>query len=209
MRVQIKNQIPKIKKIGLLLLGIWFLIFDFCFAQGMLPAKSADKPAPPTSPYLLIGNSLPESLTAIDANGQSRTLLSHKTPIEVLVLGFYSTKCEANQTHWRALKQIYESYKDWHVSFLGISVQSDENVSDLAEQMKKAGLPYAVVRDEGGKAARALNVTALPEIIIVDEWSQLRYRGSVEKAGKALENVIAHQEAVDNPEPGVEGCALQ
>jgi peroxiredoxin len=208
---RIHQWIPCLRPQGMTLGGFFIiaLLPFISFAQGMMPPKSPEKPAAPPSPYLLIGNTLPESLLVTEESGKSRTLLSHKAPIEVLVLGFFSPRCEANQAAWRQLKKLYENYEEWHVAFVAVSVQSDETSAELSEAIKKAGLNYTVVRDDGGKVARALNVTALPEIVIVDEWSQLRYRGPIDKTDRALQNVISHQDPVPEPEPAIEGCALQ
>jgi peroxiredoxin len=182
-------------------------------AQGVLPPqKDATSQSTAANPYLLIGDAVPETLTALDAEGKTRSLLSYKSVTEVLVIGFFSPRCEANEAAWRRLKHFYEAYKDWRVSFIGLSVQSDESLEELSQALKKAGLPYPVLRDEGQKAARALHVSVLPQIVIIDEWGQLRYRGSIDKSfsDKALESVIAHQEAVAVPEPTeTNGCPIQ
>lgn len=182
---------------------------SYVYAQGILPAKQASPMSPSERPYRLIGDTISQNLTVLDANGVPRPLLSYKTSTHALVAGFYSPRCALNQSFWNGLRRFYEEYQDWHVSFIGVSVNSDEAPAELAEAMSQARLPYPVVRDDQQKLAKALHVTVLPEIVIIDEWSQLRYRGPLEGVRAALDAVLG-QEQVKTPEPGdLRGCAIQ
>jgi peroxiredoxin len=194
-----------------------FLISALCIllsalplhAQGMLPPKKAE-PAQPNAPtYLLMGETLPKTLTAVDADGKIRPILSYKSANDVLVIGFYSPRCPQNEKVWFKLRLLYEHYRGWHAAFVGVSTAGDETLEELAEAMKKAHLNYPAVRDDQQKMARALNVTVLPEIIIVDDWGQLRYRGSLKGAEDALVKIIGHADEAYQAEPGgLEGCPL-
>lgn len=191
--------------------SILFFLCDVSFAQGILPKNQPPPPKSPPSPYVLIGETIPNDLTVLDANEKTRILSSYKTATDALVIGFFSPRCDTNQAAWSSLKRIYDDYKGWHMDFLGVSVQQDETLTELADAMKKAGLPYPVVRDEDQKVAHKLHATAIPEIIVLDQWNQLRYRGSVDpKPLRQALDAIVGQERVLQPETTtMPGCPIQ
>jgi peroxiredoxin len=193
-------------------------------AQGILPAPSTstttivsiDKP-------ILIGEALPDTLIVTDASGTVRTLLSYKSPVDVLVIGFFSTRCPTDAALQVDLRRFYEAYKGWRVAFVGVSSNSGETVADAGRALANAKLPFPAVRDEGAKVARALKVQATPTILIVDESGVLRYRGPLHDAGEtpgrrpkihyakeAIEAVIGHIQGVTYAEPtAFVGCPIQ
>ena len=195
-------------------------------AQGILPPgpgyKTSREVVVSTKTYLLVGDAVATDLSVVDGAGKVRALLSYKASLEVLVVGFYSPECSYDQALWRDLQLFYQAYKDWHVAFVAVSSKPSDNLDELAAAMKKAGLPYQAVRDENQKVATQLHVTATPEIVIIDEWGHLRYRGPLHDAPqtpggkpqhfyarKAIEAVIGHIERVPDPEPGdFIGCPI-
>ncbi len=192
-------------------LWIALLIPSTLCAQGILPPEKETKTdAPPKPAYLLIADTVPKSLTVKDADGKDRPLLSYKTANDILVVGFYSPRCAANQQVWAPLRRLYEKYKDWHVAFVGVSVVSDETLKELADAMTAAGLAYPAVRDDQQRAARKLHALVTPELVVIDEWGALRFRGSdLNEARKAIETVVSHIDSVTNPEPSPRsGCAI-
>ena len=190
----------------------WLMILVFPLrvqAQGMLPARKAEVQGVPTPSYVMIGNTVPESLSVVDAAGNSRSLLSYKVASELLVVEFFSPRCEANQAQWTAYRRFYQTYKGWHAGFVGISVKSDETLDELKQAMVKAGLRYPVVRDDQGQVTRLLHATMTPEILIIDEFDTLRYRGDVKHAGAILEAVVGQEPLTTDPEPPLsEGCPI-
>lgn len=183
------------------------LAASLAFAQGMMPKVSEEKNETPPAPYLLIGNSVPQSLTVIDSENKIRPLASFKAPTNLLVLIFLSTPCDKNSSFFHELNRYYDAYKDWHASFLGVSVDATDTIKELQDAITHEGLPIPIGRDEGRKVVEALHVTVTPEIVIIDEWGQLRYRGGIKESRRPLEAIVG-QEPLVNPEPKVEGCVL-
>src|SRR5256885_10537081 len=121
---------------------------SFVSAQGMMPKTDSTQASKPAASYLLIGDTVPQSLTVLDKDGKPRALLSFKAATDALVGGFYSPRCAKNQTQCSALKRYYEDLKGWHASFVGVSVNSDETLKELSDAMAEGGLPYPAVRDD-------------------------------------------------------------
>ena len=179
-------------------------------AQGFLPP-----PAPSTATVsssqrpLLIGNTIPESLKVATEDGKERTLMSYKSAIEVLMVTFISARCQEGQMPWAALRRLTEDYKDWRVTFLAVDASSSDNGAFLANLLKRERLSWPVVVDPRHAARDLLNISGTPEVLIVDEFGSLRYRGPVSSAKGALEAVIGHLDPVKVPEPPLSGgCPL-
>ncbi len=204
----------------LCLFGAWCLVFGSSrpvFSQGILPGEES-KPrvqvSSTTVPYLLIGEQVPSKWTVIDPNGETRSLTSYTPALDIMVIGFLSSDCPYHQTAWRDLKRYYDFYKGWKVSFVGVLSGKGMRVQDTTEAMAKAGLDFPLLRDKDGEIARALKVTGIPEIVILDEDAMLRYRGALHDsiqtpaqkpkrwpAREAIEAVIGHVDPVPEAEP--------
>jgi len=191
-------------------LALCLLFAQPAFAQGLLPGQKPAAPAPTPAPgYLLIGNQVPESLTVTHETGLKRTLLSYKPAPDILVVGFFSADCPENQKLWSALSRIYHDYYGWHATFLAVSSKAGETREAVAEAMKKAKMDYTVVRDEDGQAAKLLHATVAPEIVVIDEWGYVRYRGGIKNIRDIFNSVIGHEPLNQEAEPkDVEGCPI-
>jgi len=203
----------------LLLLSSWIS------AQGMLMGCPPSVSTTTLTGPLLIGQRLPETLVVKDLNGTNRSLLSYKSITEIIVVFFLSTRCPQDPAYLSQFHRYYERFKNWHVSFVAVSTEKEESASDLAAQLKKAGLEKIyVVRDEEQRTLSLLKPAGFPWVVILDENGQLRYRGPLKPpvvkatqapkipptdASEALDNIIGHVEPVTDPEPaGTPECAL-
>jgi hypothetical protein len=158
---------------------------------------------------LLIGDSVPESLTVNELSGQKRTLLSYKAAVDILVVGFFSTHCDMNKLAWPLLRRLNDSYKDWRVSFIAVSSLPNQTLPELSQVLNQNHLSWPVVQDNDRTMTRRLSIAYTPEIVILDEFGALRYRGPVTEAGKALDAMIGHIDPVADPEPAMtNGCPL-
>jgi hypothetical protein len=179
-------------------------------AQGLLPNNAASvETSSGSQKPILIGDTVPDSLLVIGPSGDQRTLLSYKSAVDVFVVVFFSTACSMNSISWPAFRRLEETYKGWHVSFIALSVLPHETTGGLSEMLSQNHLPWPVARDEQGTVARRLNVAYTPEVVILDEFGVLRYRGGAADAGKALDTIIGHSDTIQVPEPTMTaGCLL-
>lgn len=198
-------------------------------AQGMLAPVSSTGTTVSTSTLttaLLAGQRLPEGLTVTNLDHQTRTLISYKSPVEVLVVMFLSTTCPADRAYLGEYRRFYDKFKEWHVSYVAISTQPNEDPKDLAKMLDAAHLGGVnVVRDTTGEALKVLSPSGLPWLVVLDEVGRLSYRGPLQPqthavyttpANKrvdiwqAMDDIIGHVNPVVNPEPpGTPACPLQ
>jgi peroxiredoxin len=179
------------------------LLCAVSYGQGFLPpASSSSTTTAESQGPLLIGDKVPVALTVPESDGEKRNLISYKAALEVMVVGFFSADCPPKESHWSELAHFYRDYKDWSVSFLGVNAGDAASHAELAKEMKKAGLDFLLVNDEVRTLSRDFKIVNLPELVIIDESGNLRYRGPVGKdARAAIEAVIGHMVPVPNPEP--------
>jgi hypothetical protein len=204
------------------------LISSLACAQGILPPQALPidgSTVTVKASRLLVGQRLPETLTVQDLNGHTRTLVSYKAPLEILVLFFFSTQCPKDPAYWRAYSDYYAKFKTWHASFIAISTQPNEHPEDVAAALKKAGMEgVAVVRDAPQATLTTFHPAGFPWLIILDEEAHLRYRGPLKiptfkeysasqvkrtDAYQAIDDIIGHVQPVTDPEPpGQPECPL-
>ena len=183
---------------------------DLC-AQGFLPPKSsASAIKSEAQGALLIGDKVPESLKVVDDRGKKRGLLTYKSPLEVMVIVAFSSQCAEQEARWKEIARFYEDYKDWRVSFVAIYAGTPDAGEVFAKKFAKTYAEVPLLTEEERFLTKVLNVQSVPEIVILDESGDLRYRGPVGKdARKAIEAVIGHLEPVPEPEPpDPAGCPI-
>lgn len=189
-----------------------FFLSSRLYAQGLLPpTPSSSTAAGAPQEKLVINQSVSPNLEVLDEAGKARTLLSYKAPVEVLLVGFFSSDCAANDNQWVVLRRLFDRFQEWRVSL--VIINEGPSFSDLREALQRAKItPDAIVDDPHRRAARHLAVRELPTFVVIDESGSLRYRGPLEGfsvndkspfpyARKALEAVIGHISAVPATEP--------
>jgi thiol-disulfide isomerase/thioredoxin len=158
---------------------------------------------------LLIGDKIPESLSVIDESAKRRTLLSYQSALDILVVVFFSSPCEAGEALWPKFRKLNEDYTGWHVVFLAVSMEPGQTPMQLPDILKRQKLPWPALRDGQRSAVGLLNIQATPEVLIIDEFGILKYRGSWTGSRKALDTLISHTDAIKDPEPSMRGgCPL-
>ncbi len=188
------------------------LLASVAEAQGMMPGA---EPAvaistAPLAHTLLLGEQIPKGYTVTAETGQTRTVLSYKTRIDILMIMFLSTQCPEDTMHWGQLARFYENAKGWKVEFVFVNVGPPDTAEELKKRMTKAGLIGPLVTTSGRKVADDFGVKHVPTLMIADEGGYLRYRGPANKyARQAFEDTVGHIFLIKEPEPPfTDGCPL-
>lgn len=181
------------------------------WSQGILPPKDSTSTVTAESDYpVRIGSKIPENLTVMDEQGRSRTLLSYKAALEILVVGFVTSDCPDEQAKWGKLRHFMNDYKDWKVAFVAVNAGPADSTFALKTRLDRAKLQLPIVQDGSIKLKDAFRIRTAPTLLIIDEGGYLRYRGPLGKPARtALEAQISHMNMVASPElPLTEGCSL-
>jgi AhpC/TSA family protein len=206
-----KQQIVNSKEQRVLLFAVCYLLCAVCYGQGFLPPKASSSSATNEAKGpLLIGDKVPEHLKVADQDGKKRGLLTYKSPLEVMVVVVFTSNCAEQEARWKEIARFYEAYKDWRVSFVALYIGGLEARDAFAKRLVKTYPDVPLLTEEDHAVTELLNVQFIPELVIIDESGDLRYRGPVGKdARKAIEAVISHLEPVANPEPASStGCPI-
>lgn len=204
-----------------LLLAIGVLAFPcIVHAQGLLPpAGSTSTVVAASQGPITIGLRVLSSLVVKDSDGDRRTLLSYRAATDVFVIAFFSPDCAENKKEWTAWGRLYQAYKDWHVDV--VAVHEGGTVEHLRKELDQVGMTdVPILLDADGELKRYFKINQVPMMVLLDEDSVLRYRGSLNGfsvkdkspqpyAKAALTAVIGHVNEVPAPEPRpTPGCTL-
>ncbi|HQI01638.1 MAG TPA: TlpA disulfide reductase family protein [Deltaproteobacteria bacterium] len=114
------------------------------------------------------GSGTPERITAPnfslqDITGRTWRLADHRG--KVVFLNFTTTWCPWCLKDIPTLKKIYERYRNKEFEFVSIYIEeSQKKVSSFAVKHK---LPYKILLDPEGKAARSYGVRGVPTKVVV------------------------------------------
>jgi peroxiredoxin/mono/diheme cytochrome c family protein len=135
---------------------------------------------------------------------------------------FVTDSCPIAKRYLPEIKRLHGVYAKRGVQFLVVSADPDRDIGRMAAFALTHDLPMPIVKDTGGRAARALGVTRTPEVALLDGKLVLRYRGRVDdqiklgglrpKASRrdlveALDELLA-QKPVSVARTPVDGCRL-
>lgn len=166
-----------------------------------------------------IGQPVP-NVAVVDAEGKRHPLPELRSENEVLVVGFFSPRCPYNIKRWDRIAAIGKEYSGKGVKFVGINCNPKETLAEVSSAAQKAGVPFAIYRDEGKALVAALDAKGTPHMYVFDKEGKLRYAGAFDdnadaaKVKKsylkdAIESVLAGNE-VANPEPkAFIGCSIK
>lgn len=139
-------------------------------------------------------------------------LFSNPTNDSVVVYVFLLEKCVVCSSSVPALKDIYSSFHDQGVEFIGIFPNSNYSTQETIDSFSNVHqLPFPLKLDNTGVWTQQLNATVTPEVIVARRSSGvILYRGKIdnlyERVGKrrqvvtefylidALESILSNRD---------------
>jgi peroxiredoxin len=146
----------------------------------LLASTSTGRGELPPAARALLGQKVP-NLAFSDASGQTRRLYDLRGQ-KALVLVFLSFDCPVSNSYCQPLADLYRELHTQGVTLLGLTVNLEQTPAEVAQQAREFRLPFPVYRDQGLKAAEALQAQATPEVFVLDGNYVLRYRGRIDDA---------------------------
>lgn len=93
-----------------------------------------------------------------------------------LIISFFATNCKPCL---RELKAIHEVYADWQdetgVTLVAVSIDEGQNSQKVKPLADGNGWEYEVLLDSNGDFKRAMNVSLIPAVFIVDGNGKIVY----------------------------------
>lgn len=160
-------------------------------------------------------------LTFTDTRSLTRTLDDFGKQ-KAFVLVFTNTTCPLAQKYLPTLTALEKEYRAKGVQFASLNAAEDDTVIAVATQSVKYDVEFPLLKDFGGRCAKALGVTRTPEAVVLDAEYRLVYRGRIDDQFRlggtrkepsarelkdAVEAVLAGKK-VETPETEVDGCPI-
>jgi thiol-disulfide isomerase/thioredoxin len=128
-------------------------------------------------PATAAGNGGPQALwasTLPDAAGQQQSLAQYKG--HPLVVNFWASWCGPCVAEMPELSALQGQYSQKGIQFVGIGVDSAENIQGFLHKVK-VSYPIYVAGFGGGELARAFgnSAGALPFTVVIDAHGQVKY----------------------------------
>jgi peroxiredoxin len=151
---------------------------------------------------------------------------SHALPApgaKATVLAFLSAECPMSNAYLTSLNGLARAYAPRGAKLLGVSSSREEKADDLRAHAREHGIAFPIAKDDDGSLARAVGARVYPEVVVLDAWGMVRYRGRIDDAysarmkqrakvsrhdlEEALKQVLAG-EPVANPRTQAFGCPI-
>ena len=118
---------------------------------------------------------LPE-LTIQDMDGKEVSVASLAQTGKPVIISFFATWCKPCM---RELEAVHELYPDWQeetgVEMYIVSVDQGQDVQKVKPLVNGNGWEYHVLLDPNGTFKRAMNVTSIPHMFILDKTGKIVY----------------------------------
>ncbi len=162
---------PTIKRafIPMLILGVCFL-----FAPERLWAKENEQKRTRSESVQHISN-----FVLRDSNGKTYSLNQYRDK-KIVVVIFLGTECPLAKLYSVRLSQMASSYQKQGVQFLGIMSNQHDSIENIADYVKKHQITFAMLKDEKNRVADQFGAERTPEVFVLDEKRNVRYRGRID-----------------------------
>jgi hypothetical protein len=138
----------------------------------------------------------------------------------VVVLVFYSPSCGFLHAHSERLQKMYEPYASRGVEFFFVDSESSGSLERDTAEARARGYLFPIVRDPGGRLARAVGAEYALHTVILGRDGAVLYRGAMDGDGLRLHDdaPMYLRDALDDVLAGraprvsgrdAPGCALQ
>ena len=186
---------------------------------GTTLALACTAPAePPAAPK--IGAVAPDFTLPPAAGGPSVALKDLLGRSKAVVVIFDATKCPYAKGYKERVAAMGKEYAAKGITFVTINSNKTEPAAEVAEDAKKHGFEFPVLKDEGNRVADLYGAQKTPEIYVLDPKGTLLYRGRIDETHEDPKNVkspdlINALEAIlaGKPVPAAEtkafGCSIK
>ncbi len=120
-----------------------------------------------------------DDIALSDIFGQERKL-SDFAERKAVVLAFLGTECPLARLYGPRLATLAKQYEAAGVTFLGVSSNVHDNVTELRNFAREHGVEFPILKDVGNVLADRLGAERLPVVFVLDGDRVVHYRGRID-----------------------------
>ncbi len=147
-------------------------------------AAPAQKPEAPK-----IGAAAPDFTLPPAAGGAPVALKDLLAKSRAVVVVFDATRCPYAIGYKERVAKMGKEYAAKGITFVTINSNKTEPAAEVAEDAKKHGFAFPVLKDEGNRVADLYDAKKTPEIYVLDPMGTLLYRGRIDETHEDPKNV--------------------
>ncbi|MCG3199601.1 MAG: hypothetical protein GHCLOJNM_04125 [bacterium] len=114
-----------------------------------------------------------------DLEGKSHRL-SEPAGSKITVFAFSGIGCPMVNLYAPKLERLHQGYSPKGVRFFWINSNALDTREEMAGEVKKFGISFPAVKDEGGRIADILGAERTTDVFVVDSQRALRYQGRID-----------------------------
>ncbi len=105
---------------------------------------------------------------------------SADSPQRLTVVCFLGTECPLVRLYGPRLNAFAEGLKDHQVAFIGVNSNLQDSLEDVRDYARKYGVRFPMAKDYGNLVADRYGAKRTPEVFVIDQQMQIRYRGRID-----------------------------
>ncbi len=117
--------------------------------------------------------------TLKDFRGQPHSLSDFKESKAVVVY-FLGTECPLAKLYGPRLQKLADEMVDQKVSFIGISSNVQDSMTELAAHARRHQISFPILKDLENKIADRFGATRTPQVFVLDENRTVQYFGRID-----------------------------
>jgi len=159
-----------------------------------------------------------ENFTLKDYDGKKHSLSDYKDSKAIVII-FIATQCPVSNAYNERMENLYNTYKNKGVSFIGINSNKAELLTEIKSHAKSNGLTFTILKDEKNVIADKFEASVTPEIYVLNPNFEVLYQGRIddsrrEKDVKSTDFKKALDEILDGkpvsvPKTKAFGCTIK
>jgi peroxiredoxin len=157
----------------------------FGAGAGACTAIAADR-------HELVGKPAPDF--ALRSTGGPNLRLSEQRG-DVVVLSFWSSRCNTCRTQLAELDRLYGTYRPAGFVVFGINV--DDDAGAALEFVRSQGASFPMLVDPGKSVARAYDIDAMPMLVAIDRFGKVRFVRRDDRRSSSVDYTSALRRLID------------
>ncbi len=112
---------------------------------------------------------------------------------KVVAIEFSASWCPPCMKSAQNMRAIYDRFRERGFNMCLVMIDGQKDLEKSANMVKKLGIPYSVLLDEGGKVSQDYEVKAIPTFLLIDKQGRIVSRKMGLKAEEEITKDIESQ----------------